>query len=198
MVFALFIVFYGYSLYRHFVPAGDVQGVMIVSPEPDPTPVITPTPTITLAPTATPTPTPQPSNTMQKADIWVGQYVDHYFNQAGQRSEARMIMHCLLNRETKHDYIKGQGDGGRALGVLQWHLPTWERARKEMIRQGETDSISHPENLQDAIQSTVWAMSESAKPRSQRVISILEWGPVLRESQGKDNATCPVPTWTRR
>lgn len=174
---------------------------VIVSPEA--TPVITPTPTLasptpSLASGVTSTPTPTPANTMQKADVWVGQYVDQYFDQPSQRSEARMVMHCLLNRETKHAYVKSQGDGGRAWGVLQWHLPTWERARKEMIKQGEATDISHPEDLEDAIQSTIWAMAQSAKPRNQRVISILEWGPVLRESQGKSEATCPVPTWTRR
>lgn len=137
-------------------------------------------------------------NDQQQYDIWVGQYVDQYFTSPTQRSEARMIIQCLLHRETKHYTFTGQGDNGLAKGILQWHDATWIRARKEMIKQGYASELGWSQDPQTAIDTTVWALKQSAKPRKDRVISILEWGPVLRDSQGSDFATCPVPSFYQK
>lgn len=152
---------------------------------------------VSLTPAVVATPTPVLTE-LQKYDLWVGQYVDHYFDKPSQQSEARMVMQCLLHRETKHYTFKGEGDGGLAKGILQWHDATWNRARKEMIKQGEADQIGWSLDPETAIKTTVWALKESSKPRNKRVISITEWGPVLRSYNGSDFATCPVPTWYQK
>lgn len=130
--------------------------------------------------TLSPTPTPR------DVDVFVGEAVDEFFKDAGRQSEVRMILHCLLNRETKHDVAKGHGDQGRAGGALQFWQGTWEGYRKLMIQDGLATEVSTRYDLKEAIRTTVWAIKNNRAKA---------WGPILRTTQGRTDATCPAPSW---
>lgn len=122
-------------------------------------------------------------------DYWVGKYTDKYFESNSQRSEVRMIMQCLLHRESghqPHDENGPHGDGGKAGGILQYHAPTWIAYRKIMMDEGLISEISSRYNPEQAIETTVWAISTGRA---------YAWGPVLRKSKGSDYAACQVPSF---
>ena len=120
-------------------------------------------------------------------DTWVNDAIVYYFpNDPTKQSEVKMIMHCLLHRETKHGYSKAHGDSGAAGGPLQFHNPTWEGYRKIMIAKGEADKISSRYDMKDAIYTTVWAIKDGRASA---------WGPINRKLNGSDYASCPVPSW---
>ena len=123
----------------------------------------------------------------ENIDTWVGKYVDQYFPKPVQGSEMRMIIQCLLNRESKHDVDKGHGDGGLAGGPLQFHQATWDRMRKQMIESGEATETGSRYDQEQAIKTTVWAIKNGRA---------LEWGPILRWSKGLyDQHACQVPSF---
>ena len=119
-------------------------------------------------------------------DIYVSTAVDEFFTLPGQRSEMRMIMHCLLNRETRHDYGKGHGDNGMAGGPLQFWNDTWNRMRGRMIKDRYATEIGSRYDLKEAIRTTVYAIKQGWGK---------EWGPILRYSKGDMRASCPVPSF---
>ena len=102
------------------------------------------------------------------------------------KSESLMIMHCLAHRESGHGASDGHGDGGLAGGPYQFHEATWQRMRKQMIKQGAATEIGSRYNLKQAIMTTAWAISQGRA---------LEWGPILRDSKGSDFASCQKPSW---
>jgi hypothetical protein len=120
------------------------------------------------------------------ADYWVGKYVDQYFELPGQQSEMRMIMHCLLNREAKHGYDQGHGDGGKAGGPLQFHNPTWIAYRKIMMEEGLVDELGSRYDMEQAIHTTVWAI-HGGRAKA--------WGPILRASKGSTSHACTYPSF---
>lgn len=124
----------------------------------------------------------------ENIDTWVAEYVDTYF--AGyKRSEMKMIMHCLLHRESGHQAHGADGphgDSGKAGGILQFHQPTWERMRGQMLKAGLVTEIGSRYDAEQAIHTTVWAIKNGRA---------LEWGPINRDSKGSDFATCPTPSW---
>lgn len=125
----------------------------------------------------------------ESIDTWVAEFVDEYFESNTQRSEARMIMHCLLHRESGHRELgenDAHGDGGRAGGILQFHENTWIVFRKLMLNAGLVNEIGSRYDAKEAIRTTVWAIKNNRS---------LAWGPILRESKGNDFAACPVPSW---
>lgn len=123
----------------------------------------------------------------KQVDKWVSQFVDEFFTSNGQRSEMRMIIHCLLFRESKHNGKTIPGDGGLAIGILQYHPETWNRYRQLMIEEGLTDTIGSPLNDDQAIRTTVWAI------KNKRATA---WGPILRWTKGRYlEDTCPVPSF---
>lgn len=151
------------------------------------------------SPTATPTPeivikeiekeAPQKYPELQEIDLMVGQAVDEFFTSPTQRSEVRMIIHCLLNRESKHNLIKDKGDNGKAEGVLQFHEETWVRFRKLMIKKGLATEVGSQYDLKEAIRTTVWAIKDNRAKN---------WGPILRFTQGRyQEATCPSPSFSK-
>lgn len=123
---------------------------------------------------------------LQNYDTWVGQATDHFFVSNSQRSEVRMILHCLLHREAVHGTNKGHGDGGRAGGPLQFHQPTWDAYRKLMIQEGEATEIGSRYDMEQAIWTTAWAIKDGRA---------MAWGPVLRYSNGSNYAACQSPSW---
>jgi len=123
----------------------------------------------------------------QNIDSYVGRAVDEFFT-GHLRSEARMIMHCLLHRESGHAASNKRGDGGLAIGPMQFQQETWNRMRGQMIKAGLATDISSPENLEQSIRTTAWAL-KNGRGR--------EWGPIYRELKGSDFATCPAPSWSK-
>jgi len=124
---------------------------------------------------------------LKEIDNYVGEAVDEFFTLPGQRSEVRMIMHCLLNRESKHNYSKGKGDGGKAEGILQYHEGTWIGYRKIMIEKGLATEIGSQYDNKEAIRTTVWAISDKRATA---------WGPILRWKNGRyTEASCPLPSF---
>lgn len=124
-------------------------------------------------------------------DQHVGDAVDYFFESAQQRSEARMIMHCLLHIESSHGANKGHGDNGMAGGILQFWEETWAGYRKIMINEGYTEAISSRYNEKDAIYTTVWALKTNRGKA---------WGPIYRELTNykySDKPGCPVPSWSK-
>jgi hypothetical protein len=121
----------------------------------------------------------------ENVDTWVGKYVDQYFKDH-RKSEVRMIMHCLLHRESGHGASKGHGDGGKAGGPLQFHQPTWNGYRKIMFDRGLITEIGSRYDAEQAIHTTVWAIADG-RARA--------WGPIYRHSKGSDFATCQTPSW---
>lgn len=129
---------------------------------------------------------PTPANDTRYGDAWVAEYTDHYFTDGPRRSEVRMIMHCLLNREAGHGQGKGFGDGGLAGGPLQYHQSTWDGFRQIMLQRGLISEIGSRLDLKQAIHTTIWAIADGRA---------MNWGPILRRSEGIDRADCPVPSW---
>lgn len=122
-------------------------------------------------------------------------YVDESLNEfipKKYHSEARMIMHCLLHRESRHgDSGKPtdpHGDGGRAGGPLQFHEGTWIRMRGQMKAQGIEVDDSTRYDLKESIRTTVWAIQNGRAK---------EWGPALRYSEGSNFAACQTPSWVK-
>jgi hypothetical protein len=135
-------------------------------------------------PSVSPEPNVQP---IPKAvDIYVSLAVDEFFTNPAQQSEVRMILHCLLYRESHHAFSKAYGDGGLAGGPLQFHQPTWEAFRKRMMERGVADAIGSRDDLKEAIRTTVWAIKDGHASA---------WGPILRAMEGRTEVTCPVPSW---
>jgi len=108
---------------------------------------------------------------IEDVDILTGQAIDEFYKGPGDRSYMRQLMHCLLFKETKHDYSKDHGDGGLAGGPLQFHQPTWEGYRKIMIEEGYAKEIGSRYDLKEAIRTTVWAIRDGRGNA---------WGPILR------------------
>jgi hypothetical protein len=126
---------------------------------------------------------------VENLDYWVGKYTDKYFETNTRRSEVRMLMHCLLHRESghqAHDENGPHGDSGKAGGILQFHQPTWEGYRKKMMNAGLVEEIGSRYNPEQAIETTVWAISTGRA---------YAWGPVARDSKGSNFASCQTPSW---
>lgn len=169
----LFLIWgYGKITHPHFIsPLADNQTGIVYAAE---------------HPTASPTPSILPLPTGFEIDVFVGSAVDEFFQEPGKQSETRMILHCLLNRESKHAHSIGHGDNGKAGGPLQFWQDTWNGYRKIMMKDDLAKEIGSRYDLKESIRTTVWAIKTGRATA---------WGPVLRESLGKKNQTCPVPSW---
>jgi hypothetical protein len=135
-----------------------------------------------VSPVATlPAHSPQP----QAVDVYVSLAVDEFFADPTQRSEVRMLLHCLLYHESKHGATTARGDGGLASGPLQFHQATWDEYRHITRERGLVQDVGSREDLHEAIRTTVWAIKDG---RSRT------WGPIARAMAGSTDATCPVPS----
>jgi len=150
-----------------------------------PTPTSVPTPT----PTETPPPTPVITDAPHKAgevedssetnSMYIEDAVDEFL--PDHKSESLMIMHCLAHRESGHGASNAHGDNGLAGGPFQFHEATWTRMRKQM---GEPESTRY--DFKESARTTAWAIANGRA---------LEWGPILRASQGSSYASCQKPSW---
>lgn len=87
------------------------------------------------------------------------------------QSHLQSLMHCLLDKESKHGANRSRGDSGKASGILQFHQPTYISFRKIMMKRGLVDYLGSRDNDQDAIETTVWALVDGRGSN---------WGPILR------------------
>lgn len=104
-------------------------------------------------------------------DELVDRYSRKFTKNPGGYSLMKSTLHCLLYFETKHTAANGRGDGGLASGPLQFHQQTYVNFRKIMIKRGLTDHIGDRDNLEDAVETTAWALSDGRG---------MNWGPILR------------------
>lgn len=123
---------------------------------------------------------------VQKLDLLIGSSVDEFFTDRSQRSEMRMIMHCLAHRENGHAANRNCGDSGLACGPFQFHPETWTRMRSRMVQGGVATEIGDRYDLKESTRTTVWAIKNGRG---------LEWGPILRDSKGSDFAACQKPSF---
>ena len=121
----------------------------------------------------------------ENIDGWVDKYTKQYFD-GWKVSEVKMIMHCLLHRESGHGASNSCGDGGLACGPLQFHYLTWTRMRGQMLKAGLIDEIGSRLNAEQAVHTTIWAIANGHAK---------EWGPIFRDSKGSDYASCQTPSW---
>lgn len=121
----------------------------------------------------------------ENLDTWVDKYTRKYFD-GYKVSEVKMIMHCLLHRESGHGASHNCGDSGLACGPLQFHQETWNRMRGQMLKAGLIEDIGNRLDMEQAIHTTVWAIYSGRAT---------EWGPIYRNYIGGDYATCQTPSW---
>lgn len=93
------------------------------------------------------------------------------YGSADRYSELKATLHCLLYFESKHTAANGHGDNGKAGGPFQFWEGTYEGFRKIMIKKGLTDHIGSRYDLEDATETTAWALVDGRG---------LNWGPILR------------------
>jgi len=128
--------------------------------------------------------TPLPEQEMDDMSAYISQAVNEFL--PTHKSEALMIMHCLAHREAGHGASNAHGDNGKAGGPFQFWNETWNRMRGQMIAQGVANEIGSRYDKLESARTTAWALANGRA---------LEWGPILRKSQGSDYAVCQVPSW---
>src|SRR3990167_8683072 len=100
-------------------------------------------------------------------DSWVSEYSEKYGKTNSQRNHIKVLLHCLLFRESGYGSNKSHGDGGLAGGPLQFHQPTWNQFRKLMgVERGSRY------DMESSIQTTAWALANNRGDN---------WGPILRQ-----------------
>lgn len=97
--------------------------------------------------------------------------VDRFAKNESQKSYLLYLSHCLLFRESKHWENQNFGDGGLAGGPLQFHEATYQAYRKEMIKKGLVDHVGSRLNLEDSIETMIWAVMDGRGTA---------WGPIKR------------------
>lgn len=86
-------------------------------------------------------------------------------------SELKAVLHCLLYFESKHTAADGHGDNGKAGGPFQFWEDTYNGYRRIMIKAELTDHIGSRYDLEDATETTAWALTDGRGKA---------WGPILR------------------
>jgi hypothetical protein len=104
-------------------------------------------------------------------DEWITYYADKYSKSQEKYFHTKQLLHCLMYRESRYDTNKGHGDNGKAGGPLQYHQGTWDGYRKLMIKQGHITEIGSRYDVEQAINTTAWAINDGRAKA---------WGPVLR------------------
>ena len=108
----------------------------------------------------------------EKIDALISKYAKKYANADYPEGYLKQLLHCLCYRESKYGKDKGFGDQGKAGGLLQFHEPTYKSYREIMIKRGLVYSSGSRMNYEQAIETTVWAISDGRGKA---------WGPFLRQ-----------------
>lgn len=111
-----------------------------------------------------PTPTP-------KVDDLVDIYSKKYGKTPYQANRTKALIHFLLLREQNYGGSNARGDGGLAAGPLQFHEGTYISYRNMMIQQGLVSDMGSRLDMEDAIETTAWAINDGREKA---------WGPVAR------------------
>lgn len=110
------------------------------------------------------TPTPD-------VDKLVDKYSKEYTDDTYKQNRTKAMIHFLLLKEQNYGGSDACGDGGKACGPLQYHEPTYIGYRNIMIRRGLVTEMGSRLNMEDAIQTTAWAINNGRETA---------WGPILR------------------
>ena len=137
-------------------------------------------------PSPVPTMTPTPVKTYEPDDmsIYISEAVQEFL--PTHKSESLMIMHCLAHRENGHAANRNCGDSGASCGPFQYKQETWNRMRRQMIKAGFATETGDRYDKKESARTTAWAINNG---------NAKEWGPIMRDAQGSDFASCPVPSW---
>ncbi len=129
-------------------------------------------------------PAAKPEFTTDDMSTYISQAVQEFL--PAHQSESLMIMHCLAHRENSHAANRDCGDSGLACGPFQFHPETWAGYRKLMIKAGVATELSDRYDKKESARTTAWAISTGRA---------YAWGPILRDSEGSDYASCQTPSW---
>lgn len=102
-------------------------------------------------------------------DFYVNKYVDKYMTH--DKEYTKYKLRCLYWKESRNGTSDAHGDNGMAGGPLQFWQETYNNYRKIMIKRGLVTEIGSRYDLENAIETTVWAISDGRE---------LAWGPILR------------------
>lgn len=111
-----------------------------------------------------PTPTPD-------VDKLVDTYSKKYGKTTYKANRTKALIHFLLLREQNYGGSNARGDGGLAAGPLQFHDGTYISYRNMMIKQGLVSDMGSRLDMEDAIETTAWAINDGRENA---------WGPVAR------------------
>lgn len=105
-------------------------------------------------------------------DFWVNKYSRKYFSAERDIEYTKYKLRCLYWKETRNGLDgEAHGDGGLAGGPYQFHQGTWDSYRRIMIGEGLVGEIGSRYNLEQAIETTAWAISTGRQEA---------WGPIKR------------------
>lgn len=116
-------------------------------------------------------PAPSPSSSPTSVDEMIDFNCRKYYSGKNSQEYCKFQMHCLYWKESRNGQSNDHGDGGKAGGPFQFWQETWNRMRGQMIREGHIRATGSRYNLDEAVETTVWALSKGREN---------EWGPVLR------------------
>jgi len=97
--------------------------------------------------------------------------VDTYSKSPEQKIDLLRVMYCLIEKESDSGKNENCGDSGKACGILQFHAPTYEFYRKEMMTKGLVDTFGGRDSEWNSIETTVYAITQGHSK---------EWGPIKR------------------
>ena len=106
------------------------------------------------------------------ADELIDLNCHRFFKEERKIQYCKFQMHCLYWKETRNGLNKdAHGDGGMAGGYFQFWQQTYVNARHDMILQGHVKDTGSRYDLENAIETTAWMLSEGRGS---------EYGPILR------------------
>ena len=104
-------------------------------------------------------------------DKIIAEAVEEFGKGEVDKAHLKQLTHCVIYAESKYWIDKQKGDNGKAAGPLQFWQGTWERMRKEMIKEGKATEIGTRNDLKEAVRTFVWAYKQGYGN---------EWGPLKR------------------
>ena len=108
---------------------------------------------------------------MPDIDEWVDKMSKKYGRGRYEQNRIKVVLHFLLLKEQNYGGSNACGDGGAACGPLQFHEPTYQGYRKQMIKEGNVTYVGSRLDIYDAVETAAWAISTGREKA---------WGPMLR------------------
>ena len=104
-------------------------------------------------------------------DFWVNKYSRKYLTSERDIEYTKFKIRCLYWKESRNELDNDHGDNGMAGGPLQFWHDTYVAYRNIMIQRGHVEEVGSRYDLENAIETTVWAISDGRGNA---------WGPLLR------------------